>query len=76
MKSMNIIGAGINLAKNVFTVHVVNDNDKPLLVNPKVSLADLLPLIGQLPPCLNGMNSCTGARHQERLFRQRDQSGH
>jgi len=76
MKSMNIISAGINLAKNVFAVHGVNDNGKPVLFKPKVSCADLLPLIGQLPPCLNGMDACTGAHYWARLFRQHGQSGH
>lgn len=49
---MNIITVGIDLAKNVFAVHGVNDKGKPVLVKPKVSRADLLPLIAQLPPCL------------------------
>lgn len=45
---MNIIIVGIDLAKNVFAVHGVNDSGKPALVKPKVSRADLLPLIAQL----------------------------
>ncbi|MBI3479881.1 MAG: IS110 family transposase [Nitrosomonadales bacterium] len=67
---MNIITVGIDLAKNVFAVHGVNDNGKPALVKPKVQRADLLPLIAQLPPCLIGMEACTGAHHWARLFRQ------
>jgi len=67
---MNIITVGIDLAKNVFAVHGVNDNGKPALVKPKVSRADLLPLIAQLPPCLIGMEACSGAHHWARLFRQ------
>ncbi|WP_124706411.1 IS110 family transposase, partial [Sulfuriferula multivorans] len=61
---------GIDLAKNVFAVHGVDDNGKPALVKPKVARADLLPLIAQLPPCLIGMEACTGAHHWARLFRQ------
>jgi len=53
---MNIITVGIDLAKNVFAVHGVDDSGKPALVKPKVSRADLLPLIANLPPCLIGMN--------------------
>ena len=67
---MNIITIGIDLAKNVFAVHGVDDNGKPALVKPKVSRADLLPLIAQLPPCLIGMEACSGAHHWARLFRQ------
>jgi transposase len=34
---MNIITAGIDLAKNIFAVHGVDDNGKPVLVKPKVT---------------------------------------
>jgi transposase len=61
---------GIDLAKNVFAVHGVDDNGKAALVKPKVSRDQLLPLIAQLPPCLIGMEACTGAHHWARLFRQ------
>jgi transposase len=67
---MNIITVGIDLAKNVFAVHGVDDTGRPALVKPKVSRADLLPLIAQLPPCLIGMEACSGAHHWARLFRQ------
>lgn len=39
---MNIITVGIDLAKNVFAVHGVDNNGKPALVKPKVPRADLL----------------------------------
>ena len=67
---MNIITVGIDLAKNVFAVHGVDDNGKPVLVKPKVVRADLLPLIALLPPCLIGMEACSGAHHWARQFRQ------
>jgi transposase len=67
---MNIITVGIDLAKNVFAVHGVDDSGKPALVKPKVSRPDLLPLIATLPPCLIGMEACSGAHHWARLFRQ------
>ena len=47
---MNITTVGIDLAKNVFAMHGVNDSGKPVLAKPKVPRADLLPLIAQLPP--------------------------
>jgi len=68
---MNIITVGIDLAKNVFAVHGVDENGKAALVKPKVPREQLLPLIAQLPPCLIGMEACTGAHHWARLFRAR-----
>ncbi len=67
---MNIITVGIDLAKNVFAVHGVDDNGKAVLVKPKVLREHLLPLLVQLPPCVIGMESCSGAHHWARLFRQ------
>jgi transposase len=67
---MSIITVGIDLAKNVFAVHGVDDNGKAALVKPKVSREHLLPLIAQLPPCLIGMEACSGAHHWARQFRQ------
>jgi transposase len=67
---MSIITVGIDLAKNVFAVHGVDDNGKAALVKSKVSREHLLPLIAQLPPCLIGMEACSGAHHWARQFRQ------
>ncbi|MDO8930819.1 MAG: IS110 family transposase [Rhodocyclaceae bacterium] len=67
---MSIITVGIDLAKNVFAVHGVDDNGKSVLVKPKVSREHLLPLIAQLPPCVIGMEACSGAHHWARQFRQ------
>ncbi len=59
---MNIITIGIDLAKNVFAVHGVDENGKVGLVKPKVARDQLLPLIANLPPCLIGMAaSCASA---------------
>ena len=66
---MSIITVGIDLAKNVFAVHGVDDNGKPVLVKPKVSREHLPVLIAQLPPCLIGMEACSGAHHWARQFR-------
>lgn len=67
---MSIIVIGIDLAKNIFAVHGVNEQGKPELVKPKLNRDQLLPLIANLPPCLIGMEACTGAHHWARLFRQ------
>ena len=71
---MNIITVGIDLAKNVFAVHGVNDSGRAALVKPKVPREKLLPLIAQLPPCLIGMEACSGAHHWARQFRQHGQT--
>jgi transposase len=67
---MSIITVGIDLAKYLFAVHGVDDNGKAVLVKPKVSREHLLPLIAQLPPCVIGMEACSGAHHWARQFRQ------
>lgn len=66
---MAIMTIGIDLAKNVFAVHGVDENGKVLLVKPKVARKDLAELIAQQPPCLIGMEACTGAHHWARQFR-------
>ena len=40
---MTIITIGIDLAKNIFAVHGVNENGKPELVKPRVSRDQRLP---------------------------------
>ena len=66
---MSIITVGIDLAKNVFALHGVDDNGKAVLVKPKVAREQLLPLVAQLVPCVIGMEACSGAHHWARLFR-------
>lgn len=60
---MAIVSVGIDLAKNVFAVHGVDESGKPALVRPSVPRAKLLELIASLPPCLIGMEACSGAHH-------------
>ncbi len=43
---------------------------KLVLVKPKVSRAALPELIASLPPCVIGMEACSGAHYWARLFRQ------
>ena len=71
---MSIIVIGIDLAKSIFAVHGVNEAGKAELVKPRVSREQLLPLIANLPPCLIGMEACSGAHHWARLFRQHGHS--
>jgi len=51
---MSIVFVGIDLAKNVFAVHGVNEAGKPALVKPSVARAKLLELVASLPPCTIG----------------------
>ena len=70
---MTIVTVGIDLAKNVFAVHGVDGAGKPALVRPSVARDKLLELIAALPPCLIGMEACSGAHHWAREF---DKLGH
>jgi len=65
---MAILYVGIDLAKSVFAVHGVNDAGKAALVKPSVPRGKLLELVAALPPCVVGMEACTGAHHWARLF--------
>ena len=67
---MSIMAIGIDLAKNVFAVHGVDENGKAVLIKPKVTRDQLPALIAQLPSCLIGIEACTGAHYWARLFRQ------
>ena len=65
---MAILTVGIDLAKNVFAVHGINEAGKAELVRPTVPRDKLHELIAQLPPCTIGMEACSGAHHWARLF--------
>ena len=65
---MTIIATGIDLAKNVFAVHGVNEGGKVDLRQPRVARAKLNALIAGLPPGLVGMEACSGAHYWARQF--------
>lgn len=65
---MAIVFVGIDLAKNVFAVHGVNEAGRAELVRPSVPRGKLLELVVSLPPCTIGMEACSGAHHWARLF--------
>lgn len=67
---MTITTIGIDLAKNVFAVHGVDQNGKTVLVKSRVTRTTLPGLIAGLPPCVIGMEACSGAHYWARLFRQ------
>src|SRR5471032_2717368 len=66
---MAICFIGIDLAKNVFAIHGVDEHGKPVLVRPNVARAKLHETIAAVPPCTIGMEACSGAHHWARLFR-------
>jgi len=65
---VTILTVGIDLAKNVFAVHGINEAGKPELVKPNVARDKLVELIAALPPCVIGMEACSGAHHWARRF--------
>ena len=65
---MAIVYVGIDLAKNVFAVHGINQAGKPELVGPSVARARLHELIASLPPCTIAMEACSGGHRWARLF--------
>ena len=65
---MTIIATGIDLAKNIFAVHGVNQGGAVQLRQPKVARAKLNAMIAALPPGLIGMEACSGAHYWARQF--------
>ena len=65
---MSIVFVGIDLAKNVFALHGVNDGGAVQLRQPKVARGKLHELVAALPPCTIGIEACSGAHHWARLF--------
>ena len=66
-KSMELKAAGIDLAKNVFEIFGVNQAGKAVL-RRRVQRVRLLEAIAQMPPCLIGIEACTGAFYWQREF--------
>lgn len=58
---------GIDIAKNVFTVHGVDATGKTVL-RKTVRREQLMDLVAGLPPCLVGMEACGGAHQWGRQF--------
>ncbi|HEX7889939.1 MAG TPA: IS110 family transposase [Ramlibacter sp.] len=65
---MAIVTLGIDLAKNVFAMHGVDATAHTALQRPCVPRAKLLEAVAGIPPCLIGMEACSGAHHWARLF--------
>lgn len=65
---MSILCVGIDLAKNVLALHGVDEAGRPALVRPRVPRAQLVEWVAALPPCVIGMEACSGRHHWARLF--------
>ena len=65
---MNIVTVGIDLAKNIFALHGIDQSGKAVFIKPKVARGQLLEIVAHLPPCLIGMEACSGAHHWAREF--------
>jgi len=62
---MKITTVGIDLAKNVFQVHAVNEVGKKVF-NKQLRREQMAEVFAQLPPCLVGMEACGSAHHWAR----------
>jgi len=58
---------GIDLAKNVFSIHAV-DESGAVIFRKTVTRSRLLSVVGQWPACLIGMEACSGAHEWARRF--------
>lgn len=64
---MNITTLGIDLAKNTFSIVGMNQHGK-VVCRKTLSRNKLLPFVAQCPPCLIGMEACSGAHYWAREF--------
>jgi len=62
-----ITTVGIDLAKNVFSLHGVDATGKVVL-RRTVRRAELVQTVAALPPCVIGMEACSGSHAWARQF--------
>lgn len=62
---MKLMPVGIDIAKNLFQVHHVDDQTGEI-VNKPIKRAKLLEYFANRTPCLIGMEACGGAHHWAR----------
>ncbi|MBI5659610.1 MAG: transposase, partial [Nitrosomonadales bacterium] len=62
---MKITTIGIDLAKNLFQIHGVDERGKPA-VRRAMKRDDMVPYFANLEPCLIGMEACGSAHHWAR----------
>jgi len=64
---MKITTVGIDLAKNVFQVHGVDERGKVVL-RRQLRREQMVEFFVRLPPCLIGMEACGSAHHWARVL--------
>jgi len=64
---MKVNVVGVDLAKNVFQLHGIDRKGRPTLVR-RVRRDQLLKILGELEPCLIGIEASTGAFYWQRQF--------
>ena len=67
---MDIKTLGIDIGKNKFHLHGVNQAGK-IVFKKAMTRAKLYEFMANLKPCLVGMEACGGAHHLARLFKER-----
>lgn len=65
---MKISTIGIDLAKNVFSIHGVDDAGK-VVVQRDLRRSQMLPFFAKLSPCLIGMEACSSSHYWARALR-------
>ena len=66
---MKITTVGIDLAKNVFQIHAVDERGK-VVVKKQIKRHQIVPFFTNLQPCLVGMEACGGAHYWARKLEQ------
>ena len=64
---MKITSVGIDLAKNVFQVHAVDERGKTVL-RRQLRRDQMAAFFTNLPPCLIGMEACGSAHYWARTL--------
>ena len=62
---MQVHTIGIDIAKNVFQIHGVDENEEVILVR-QLRRKQVIPFFDKLAPCLIGMEACATAHHWAR----------
>lgn len=62
---MHITTIGLDIAKNIFQVHAINE-DGTVALNRPLRRAQVLPFFERLEPCLIGMEACRSSHYWAR----------
>lgn len=62
---MTVKTVGVDIAKNIFQVHGIDEQGKVVVQKP-LKRQQVLPYFANLPPCLIGMEACASAHYWQR----------